>query len=253
MKLKGSATIEAAMIMPVIIVFFASFIWMIDVFRIHSRIGTVIADAGKSMSAYSYAYNTILTGHEESELINLVASIGWSETYLRSCIMECPESKKIKMLSTANCSINKEGAISIIVSYYVEPYISVPGFNGFRLTNAFFCKNYTGCLKQEQASDDEVVFVTKNSQVYHTDEKCREITRTVSTVLYSEIGKKRNMVRGKYYPCSKCGKEKPGNVVFITPQGDKYHISEKCSDLVITVYSIPRSEIGERRKCYYCQ
>jgi len=252
MKFKGSATIEAAFILPAVLVFFGSFIWMIDIFRIHSGIGAVINDVGRTMSAYSYAYDTILKGCDNAELITMIASVGWSESFLRNSIENTPEAKNISNLSLLNCSIDKDGAISFRVSYSVKPYIEVPGLKGVVLTNSYFCKCYVGCATKE-VLQEEYVFITKNSDVYHTDEKCRGLTRNVISVLYTEIGEKRNQARGKYYACSKCGNISPGNVVFVTPQGDRYHSNENCSELVVTVYKIPLDEIGERRKCYYCR
>lgn len=253
MKIKGSATVEAVFITPAILLFFSCFIWMIDLFMIHSQIGTVLTDAGKSMSEYSYAYLTLLDGSEENaELITLAASVGWSQTYLRQRIMAIGAAQKITDLSLLESSINKDGAISLKASYRVKPYMNIPGYRGINLVNSFYCKTYSGFDIPKKASG-ESVYVTKNSEVYHTDKNCRSLVRNVKTVRYSSLSEKRNDAGGKYYPCKLCGSKKESQTVYVTSHGNRYHTDEDCSEINVTIYTIPIEEIGERRKCYFCQ
>lgn len=241
MKIKASATVEALLIVPVVLSVTMFFVWIMEVFRIHAEIGEIVNEAGRDMVYYSYPY---------SKFDNSPDIFG--EAYLHFLIMNSDAYKKISGLSVMQTSLNLEDSINIVVTYSVKPYVAFPGIHGMLLTNRFYSKAFLGVTKRYD-KDTVYVYITKNSEVYHTGLGCRALKNVVSSTTESEIGSKRNKSGAKYYQCSKCKNYETGGIVFYTPYGNRYHSSEACSDLNTFISKIPLEEVGEKRKCLFCQ
>ena len=100
-KLSASATVEAAMILPFIILFFVSIMWFIKLFHIHNEIGAKLNLIGNEMVAYSYPYTLLKSkAGVDDELTDLALSIGWTELYVKEQIMDLSVSSKIDSLTT---------------------------------------------------------------------------------------------------------------------------------------------------------
>lgn len=245
----ASATLEATMLMPFILMFFGFFVWIIDLFRVHAEIGNALNEEGRNLVNSSYAYVDLLPDYSDEPIVKKMISLGFSEIYLRNKLLKTNSSNKISNLSCLMSAVDKGGYVELKATYYVKPYVSIPGIKGILLCNSFYSKLYTGCEKE---TVDEYVFITKNSKVYHTNDECTTLKKTVKSVSFDELNKRRNREGKIYYPCEKCQKEERTGLVYVTPYGNRYHLSEECSEINITIFTIPKSEIGERRKCYYC-
>lgn len=250
-EIKGSGTVEALLVMPIVITFIMFVGWFIDSIRIHSEMEAIVSETGSGIVNYSYAYNRIINGDGNSqELLKTIGSVGLSKLYLENKITESDIGDRIDLLSCIVENVTEKNTIKIKVSYRTPMPFSIPGFKGMILTNSFYSKEYLGKEKIEKSN--EYVFVTKGSEVYHKTESCTALKTTIQTVVKEDVDKKRNTDGKKYYPCKKCEDEKKV-LVFITPYGNRYHTKEDCSDLKVTVYKIPKTEIGERKRCYFCE
>ncbi|MCR5279389.1 MAG: hypothetical protein K6E19_08115 [Lachnospiraceae bacterium] len=248
-KQKASATVEALLIMPVILTFILSIAWLADIIGIHSEIGGVVNNVGNSLVAYSYAYNTLSEESLKNKSFESAVYFGISEGYLRHEIAKTRSNSEISALACSLGSITDE-EITLSVSYKVEPPIKVPGFRGFYLKNTFYSKAYTGC--HEEVCDDELVYITRTGEVYHTATDCRALKVTVKNVSSGQISSQRNKSGGKYYPCEKCAKAGSAATVFITPYGNRYHYDRDCYEINSIWFEVPHSKVKERRKCKFC-
>ncbi len=100
--------------------------------------------------------------------------------------------------------------------------------------------------------DEDYVYITKDSEVYHLDRDCSHLKLTVREVSPDGISTLRNNSGGKYRPCEICHGSLSDGKLYITPEGDRYHGSITCSGLKRTVRAIPVSETGDRRPCSRC-
>lgn len=254
-KQKGSATVEALLILPVVLFFILSVGWMADIIGIHSELGGVVNRVGNGMVIYSHAYNSLTEENiGETEFGPAVMSIGLSEGYLRSEIVKTRAGEKITDLVCAFSSITDE-EIHLSVTYKVEPPMKIPGFNGIFLKNSFYSRPYTGYHHDETEDsdeDDEIVYITRTGTVYHTVTDCRALKVTVDTVGWSQISVERNNDGAKYYPCEKCAGSGQAGMVFITPYGNRYHFDRDCHEINSVWYAVPHSKVKERRKCKFC-
>ena len=100
--------------------------------------------------------------------------------------------------------------------------------------------------------DDEYVFITDDSEVYHLDRECSHILLRIKETSPGQVGMLRNDSGGKYRSCEICHAKMTDNKLYITTDGDRYHNSITCSGLKRTVYAVRKSEIGDRRPCSRC-
>lgn len=250
-RLKASATIEALMILPVAFSFAMVIIWLIRIFGIHSEIGAILGDVGASYVENSYVYFAIdKEGEGKDGLSNICGNI-ITEGDL---IMRIKKSYAYNFVDDLYCGVTAAGVggyVDMWADYMVQPPVKIPGYKGMRLHNRYYSKQFTGYIPE--CCDEEIVYVTKGSEVYHTHLNCTALKTTVNEVPASSLNKKRSKNGSKYYACDKCVKGKTSGNVYITPHGNRYHTRSDCPELKLNIYKIPLSEAGGKRKCFYCE
>lgn len=250
-KIKGSATVEALLILPVVYSFAMFLIWLIRIFGIHSEIGAILGDVGAIYVENSYVYHAIEQGMEgESGLSDICGNI-ISEGDL---IMRIERSYAYSFVEDLYCGINVAGSsdnVDIWAEYMVQPPVKIPGFKGIKLHNRYYSRKFTGYTPDN--GNEEMVYVTKGSKVYHTGLNCTGLKTTINEVPVSALKKKRSKNGAKYYACEKCANGKVTGNVYLTPHGNRYHTKRDCPELKLNVYKIPLNETGGKRKCYYCE
>ena len=100
--------------------------------------------------------------------------------------------------------------------------------------------------------DDEVVYVTEDSEVYHRDRNCSHLKLTVTQTDGSLVSSLRNVYGSRYKSCGICHSKLSDGKLYITPDGDRYHNSASCSALKRTVYPVRLSEVKDKRPCSRC-
>ena len=250
-KQNAAATVEALLILPVAYSFVTVLIWLIRVFGIHSEIGAILGDVGASYVENSYVYAAIEGDEDDKAGLSNICEDIITEGDL---IMRIKNSYAYNFVEDLYCGINvfgTNGNIDMWADYLVQPPVRIPGYQGMRLHNRYYSKAFTGYTHEN--TDEEMVYVTKDSEVYHTHLGCTALKTDIKEVSFSSLKKKRNKDGSKYYACEKCGKGKNNGIVFITPYGNRYHTKADCSELKLNVFKIPLSEIGGKRRCYYCE
>lgn len=251
-KKEGSATVEALLIIPPVFTFYMSVVWLMSLYFFHAEIGEIVNDAGYNIVMYSYPEYCIengMTGGNDDSLKELVGSVIVSEGYIRNQVRNSEAAGHIAYLTCLLSKIDLNKEVNITVKYLVKPYVTIPGFNGYVLTNVFYSKTYAGY--SEPGSKDEKVYITKYSTVYHTSADCRALKHDVKKVLFADISSKRNNDGSRYFPCKRCY-DKNSNLVYVAPYGIKYHSDANCRDLKVDIYEVWKSEVKERRKCSFC-
>ncbi|MBR6308541.1 MAG: pilus assembly protein [Lachnospiraceae bacterium] len=249
---KGAATVEALLVMPIAFSFAMALIWMIRIFGIHSEVGAILNEVGASYVENSYVYaaidgDTDDNGLALSEICEDIITEG-------DLIMRIKNEYAYTFMDDMFCGINIFGTpecVDIWADYLVTPPIRIPGYKGMRLHNRFYAKKFTGYTPAK--TDEEEVYVTKGSKVYHTHLSCTALKTDIREVGYNSLKDLRNNDGSKYYACEKCGGKEQSGTVLITPYGNRFHTKRDCPELKLNVYKIPKSEIGGKRKCFYCE
>lgn len=253
-KIKGSATVEALLVLPIMFSFVMFLISIIEAIGIHSKIGSMLAKKGTEFVSYSYAFEEIALSDDEEETSRLMEKAGEYILTEGILLMELEGSGIYDRIENPVClvgTIREDDGIDISISYNVKPIVRIPGYEGIFLTNRFYSKKYTGY--RESIEECEMVYITKESEVYHTQTDCRALKTTIESVSLESLDSRRNMDGKIYYSCDKCRLQQDPQTVYITPYGITYHTYKECPGLTLDLYKIPFSEIGDRRKCFYCK
>lgn len=143
--------------------------------------------------------------------------------------------------------------------YYTYETIEIPilGSRFFRMNRyqQMVASDYRGVSMVSEETNEKIVYVAVNGQVYHLDRECTYLRTRVRTVMVGQAAALRNQSGGKYYPCESCcqGKEPAaGTQVYITSFGDRYHTGKNCPRIKRTVRQLPLSEVGGLPACSKC-
>jgi hypothetical protein len=141
-------------------------------------------------------------------------------------------------------------ATKILPSFPVIQTVRMRSFNGYAVASKVVYDN-----AGDQNTKEEMVYVTENATVYHTNQNCTYLKLSTKSISSSMLTTARNKYGGKYRECEVCFTEGdliPGTV-FITEQGNCYHKNAACSSLKRTISMVPLSEVAHLPECKRCQ
>ena len=148
-------------------------------------------------------------------------------------------------------SSTKNDICEIVVTYGISPLTEVLGFRKFRMANRYYGHLWNGYAIPGTENDEEYVYVTEDSEVYHRSRECTHLRLSVRRVEAAEIPK-------GYHPCEKCMVQKKDaaapeeNGYYICSEGECYHRRRDCPGLKRTVYCIARKDVDGYRECSRC-
>lgn len=152
---------------------------------------------------------------------------------------------------------NSEEILEVSVTYRTGPKLQI--FGSLKGTYRQQCrrrlwsgKTYVGDSVSNGA-DGEYVYVTQNGSVYHRDRNCTYLQLSVRQVPGASLENCRNTDGSKYKPCEKCvGTAELPSLVYITEDGERYHLYRNCSGLNRWIMKVPISETEGKSPCSRC-
>ena len=259
---KGSLTVETALALPLVLAVLLALLQLITASVFQSRLQTAMSRVGRRLSYYYYAVEE-LKGEEERTLLSSLVEgaifLAASETVIKGLVLD-----ELKGDETAKYLVEggKDG-ISFLLSHYDQseetiyitasytvriPFLALlPGVPVYQGTAH---RVWTGRAMQE-STEEELVYVTEESKVYHTHLSCGSLSLQVKEILKAALSSARNSSGEIYRACEFCGNGS-GDRVYISVYGNRYHYDRNCSGLKRTVSTIPKSQIGDRTLCKRC-
>ncbi|MCD7750816.1 MAG: pilus assembly protein [Lachnospiraceae bacterium] len=259
----GSVSIEAALVLPVFMICILGLFSILNYLRVYSSMLSQIKAMGDPIAVYGYAVE--LTEEEtdnadDTGILKFLAEyILFSEGYLSSVLQLQWEdttgqdtivggASGVSFLGSVLDTQEKE--VSIHAHYQVQAILPLDVLQ-VSLSNHYYSKLWTGY--EGEASTEELVYITANSEVYHLTESCSYLRLSVRAVAADQLSGLRNSSGARYRSCSLCGSGTvTAGTYYITTDGDCYHTSSSCSGLKRTVYQVPLSQVGEKRPCSRC-
>ena len=210
---KGSVVIEAALVIPLFLAVFVVLLHFIILVNTQNNISNKLYDNACKMSKNILDYNT-------SEGVSMGAE-----------------------------SLIKDG-IMLKANYKYEIPLLVFGSRSLKIKQSLIFRKWIGesIAKDSKNQEQNVVYVTKNGTVYHTDRGCTHLNISIKEIKFGSVNK------SKYSKCKICIFVEIENdkTVYITDYGDRYHISEDCSSLIRIIEEIPIEDVGDRELCSRC-
>lgn len=247
--IKGSATVEAALVLPLFLCAICFLIMMGQLLLIEGEIAHAV-----SKTAFTCAKQEAVREVSQKKISGsgLLAAnmIFYSLLQGDDLCKECIEGGKHGILVRAE-KLEGEEKILVKASYILK--IPVPFFGGGRILRNIEVKRriYTGYLPHgsEAGGDNKMVFVTDHGSVYHTSLSCSHVSLKISA---NALSVKALEAKG-FRACEKCIKKgSDPKAYYITAEGDCYHSRLSCSGLKRTVKSATISEVGGLKKCSRC-
>jgi hypothetical protein len=265
----ASMTIEAAILLPLLIFFFLNLCSAMEILRLHGNLALALRDTGNQISVYGYAYDRLGNGEESaaSDLLNTLVGISFSNVYVRQELMAYVGREYLDSSSLTQGAnglyflksdiLKEQDNIELVVAYEVSPLFGVPGFSSFKMTNHYYGRAWTGyeIIDQDKTQTKEdvlQVYVTVNGTVWHKTKDCTHLSLSVRSVVIKEVPMLTNNNRQSYSLCELCGNAKATDQVYLTDYGDRYHYIRNCSGLKRTVLTIPFSKAYSYTPCSRC-
>ncbi|MDR0964005.1 MAG: hypothetical protein LBM60_05265 [Clostridium sp.] len=269
-------TVEAAIIMPLILFFFLNLGSAIEMMRFHGHMQMALWETGNHLTMYGYAYDVVMDGvfhYDTSEdgIIQTLAGVAFSQTYAKAQVTDYLENSYagqaspgsfilrggVKSLNFLESSLmGSDQCIDLMVTYPVQTMFSIVGIGSFRMSNRYYGRAWTGYDGEFDGSQSTVytdfVYVTEHGTVYHEIRDCTHINLSVRSVTLAEAKSSYNEYGSSYKECSLCQDLPVQSIVFLTDNGTSYHYSANCSGIKRAVHAIQRTDATGYRPCSRC-
>lgn len=243
---RGSITVEAAMAVPVFFFATLALVFLLEMMAVQTSVRSGLQEAGKKLVVRATEVTLVFPAELERDVVN---SIGAAR--LERSIVESGSTG----IDCSHSYLSPVTGIGEIEAFY-HVRIPLPFFSiaPIPCRETMRIKAWTGYeaggLKEK---DEQIVYVTDTGIVYHRNPHCTHLDLSIRTTTSSNLENLRNENGGKYHACEKCVQgSTPGQNVYITDQGDRYHNSLSCSGLKRTIYTVRISDIPGKRACFKC-
>lgn len=239
---------------------------------IQERVSIGLWENAKEISKYGYIYNAYGMEEMESDYYKSMTRKLFGgfltgekmKTYIPDVLLEqsCIKGKSrgITYLTEVG-NVDKE--VNLKASYDVQLPLYrfvLPSMHYVQQvkTRLFVGTNEIGLKEGENDADDCSVYITKsgmNNKIYHMVITCSHLDLKILTTTIQQVTSMRNQYGGKYKPCEKCVKNTvitEGKAIYVTTDGNRYHIQLSCSGLTRNVSEVKLSTLSGYRPCSRC-
>ena len=246
--IKGSMTVEATVLLPLVLFFFLQLMGAVEMMRLHGKLTFALWECGSQLSVYTAV---------PEEITEAVPDIAVSYLYVKNRVEDflgedyLDNSPLVKGSEGLNylASDYEADCIDIGVTYQVQPPICLFSFPSMRMATRYYARAWTGYEIQE---DLRYVYVTLYGEVWHARADCSYIHITVQETDKNKIHSLRNAAGKKYDACDFFKDKELGEMVYFTQQGDRYHRDKTCSALTRYVRAVLWQEELSYRPCSRC-
>ena len=250
---RGSATVEAALILPLFLCALCFLAMIGQLLLIEGEISHALSKTAMSCARQEAVKKVSGQNGEGGAVTGYITanaafySILQGDDLCKDCIVGGRQGILVNARTDA-----EEEKISVTARYILK--VPVPFFEGARIARKLQTERriYSGYLphgRDGADGDNRLVYLTDHGSVYHTSLTCTHICLRISPNSLSLLALKARGIR----PCEKCIKKgaQPG-AYYITAEGDCYHSTLSCSGLKRSIRAVPRSEAGGIRPCSRC-
>lgn len=245
---KASLTAEASLALPVFLITVLILLKTVDLYRIHAMLTLSLQESARELSICAYAVDE--EGKETYEIPETAACILYAEGKI-------PE------------EIRENGTVTLAGSRVKNGWLELQAIYWPKIGNRLIPVHTRGipacarvhlfCGRTEEEDEDasgeagQMVWITENGSVYHTDVACSHINLSIQVSSEEALKWKRNQDGEKYKPCEQCiGSGIAGDEVYYTNYGNRYHNSLSCGGLKRKVRLVSMEQAKGLPQCSKC-
>lgn len=279
-KTAASLTVEAALLMPVVLTVLLFFLYFIQVLYVEQELYSAAVKTLRETSACGYLMKYADSGQTAlknakgeyfeaadfaCEILQGAGYYVWFQSAVKSRVTDKKSIDNAVKGGFAGISFwgsdaYAEDELTVVCMKYK---IVFPVFGKLIPPVSFqkniFMRSFSGEGVLEKAEDEEegseegYVYVTETGTVYHVNVNCTYIKLSLESKGIGELNSLRNKYGGKYYPCDACVKKGESmETIWITGSGTHYHSRKNCSKIKRNVKKITVSEAEKYRPCSRC-
>lgn len=290
--LRASATIEAALVIPLFIYAVMAVMYFIQVMAVRAHVNEALYITLKKSAGYAYVYENFNEYAGKKAIDDGIADSNTIDSnnggIRKGMVVETIRRMFLKELGNDYAKDNNivngdagfifisskvlqgNSVIDIKVSYYIKNPFDIFGDTKIKIAdrkriNAWLGEDKDG-YSDAQKDSAEYVYITAGGEVYHIDSQCTYLLRYIKSCKKSDIDLLRNSSGAKYYACQVCGNisgkysdgkaaESGGDStdIYYTEYGTRYHNNDKCTELRRDIQKVRKSDVGNRRLCEKCK
>lgn len=256
LQLKGSLTVESALVLPLFFFVIVVLIGIMDLYRIDVLIQTALCEGAEELGMYAYCRE----GDEDSPvgMVDQGICIAYGTQKVRNVL----KNERLSGVTGGSSGIvllgsgYKNELITLKAAFLYKSPIALFQTVPVKIEVCGQARAWTGYKKNSYGTEEseELVYITEWESVYHTTENCTHLNLSIHKVSSEKIEGKTNAAGEHYTPCDKCMGEAENNTFFyITDTGSHYHSREGCGGLTRHIKAVKVSEVQHLKACSRCQ
>lgn len=253
--MRGSITVEAAVILPLFACFFSLLLFYFQIMKVEISVQSALEQTGRILAVYAEkeAYQEV----DDLKYLSIAKGMVYSELREDTVIAQFVKGGALG-ISLLNSEF--QGDYILLKANYVMKFpIKLFGGKDFWISQKTRLRKWTGWHSLSINSEEETVYVTMYGEVYHLRRSCPYLDLSIQKISAQELVSIRNANGGRYDECELCGmgidlKESiySKQELYITNYGDKYHFSVTCNGLKRSIFQIKLSQVGGMAGCRKC-
>lgn len=249
-RLKGSMTVEAAVVVPLLLLFFLHLGSCMEMLRLHGRLEYALWQTGGELAVYAAAEAG--EGIPDMAVSYLYVNSRVQQILGRDYLDNSPLTYGSQGLNYLTSEYQEDENINIVLTYQVSPPITCFPFPYFRMTSRYYGRAWTGYAVGENEEQIAYVYVTENGEVWHSRADCSYLKLSIYEAAPESVWMLRNAGGERYRACSRCGGRPQGENVYLTQEGNRYHTVRDCPALQRRIRAVRWQENMPVRPCSRC-
>lgn len=265
-RTKASLTVEAALAVPIFVLFFVLFLGLFQVIQTEAQMNQAISYTASKLAMESMKGEGLLVESNESEnsKVNGASALNYAKEKVlgKRILVKQLEDMGCKKLHIKNGwdgivlqSINGDAEyVRLTVEYQIILPINIFGKESVSVRQSAVARRWIGTLNEGESAN-QWVYVTAWGTAYHSTPGCGYLDLSLWAVTQSQVFKLRNQSGARYYKCVFCAGDisnSKDETVYITDYGRQYHCSLDCIAIKRTVMRIKLENVQGRNPCSKC-
>lgn len=268
-------TVEAAVVVPLLILFILHLGSCMEMLRLHGRLEYALWQVGRELAVYGAAESRLHTpdtepdgagenveGSTRSEVLSTVTDLAVSYLYVNGRLERILGGDYLDSspLAYGQQGINylsseyleEDECIDIVLTYQVCPQITCFPFPYFRMVSRYYGRAWTGFAVEGGTKPVTYVYVTEDGVVWHSRGDCSYLKLSIREAQAETVWMLRNKTGERYQPCGRCADQPHESLVYLTQEGNRYHCVRSCPSLMRRVHAVLWQENMPYRPCSRC-